>query len=219
MTNFFLKIRKLESGFGNLFRSVASAVPSHYTWEGLSELCCFHCCMFQRRKECTIAKPSNTHLHRSVKRVMFFNGIFLSHTGVTYCADFPELENWQRMAGSAQEHLLEESLCRNCMLPLSLYFPSGRCSWLGIWINRSQIKKWIVKTQGFFFLYGNTYRPQSTLWPFVLSIVHLNWVCAVKLKMTRAGPAILHQLLAPSLKQFCSMSFFSFPDNAQRWFK
>lgn len=39
--------------------------------------------------ECTIARPSNTHLYLSVKRVMFFNGIFLSCTGVTHHADFP----------------------------------------------------------------------------------------------------------------------------------
>lgn len=160
------------------------------------------------RTECTIAKPSNTHLHRSVKRVMFFNGIFLSRAGVTYCADFPELKNRQRMAQNAQEPLLEEWLCRDCVLPSSRCFPSGRCSWPGTWINRSQIKKWIGKIWVVFFLvYRNTYRPQSTLWPFVLDTIHLNCVYAIKVKKTRAGPAIFHrdQLLAPSQKQFCSM--------------
>lgn len=56
---------------------------------------------------------------------------------------FPGLENqgkngWECTRACA-------GLCRSCLLPLSRYFPSGRCSWPAIWVNRSQTKNKIGK--------------------------------------------------------------------------
>lgn len=197
MSNFFLKNQEIRI---NLWKSFllcgTSSSFSLHLGRIIWEMLLSQSRVSKTPMEYMIDKPSHTHLHCSVKRVMFFNGIFLSCTGVTRCANFPELENRQRMAGNVLEDRLEEWLCRDCTLPSSWYFPSGRYSWLVIWITGSPIKKSIGKIHVFFFFffYGNTYRPQSTLWPFALGIVHLNLVYAVKVKKTRDGPVSWLQL-------------------------
>lgn len=79
-----------------------------------------------------MAKPSTAHRHRSVGRVVLFNGVCLSRAEVTCCADSPELENRQGMAGNARARLLEECLYGGCVLPLREFFPSGGSSGLVI---------------------------------------------------------------------------------------
>lgn len=107
MSNFFLKIRKLESKLWKSFllcgtSSSSSLHLGRIIWVMILSLLCV--------SESTTAKLGNVHQHCSVKRVMVFNGISPLWTGVKYSAGNTYFQGWkikQKMAGSAPEHVLD----------------------------------------------------------------------------------------------------------------
>lgn len=178
MSNFFLKIRKLES---KLWKSFLLCGTSSSSSLHLGRIIRMMILSSLRVSKCTTSKPSNAHQHCSVKRVMFFNGISPSWAGVKYSAGSTYFQGWktkQRMAESEPEHVLD-FVGAVCCLWVGIFLLGGAHNqWF--WVSSSQTKNKIGKilfSLSFLVIPPGPNQPSVFLsWAFV----HLSCVYAVK---------------------------------------